>query len=67
MTNIKTQWDERPVWDKGPWRVLHGGELIASDDFTHDVQLQLSGDFATPEQRLLYAKALASRLNGGFA
>lgn len=64
---IKAQRDELRerliVEDRGPWRVLNGGKLLISEDFTRDVQLELSGDFSSPEQRLLYALTLARKLN----
>lgn len=41
------------------------GIMLQSDDFENDVTLHVLGDFATPEDRIMYAQALADRLNGG--
>lgn len=57
--------DER---DAGPWKVetwhCTTGRVIVlqSDDFHHDVALEITGDFATWEQRMGYAKWLADVL-----
>jgi hypothetical protein len=37
---------------------------VESDDFAHDVTLQISGDFADRERRMAYARGLAAKLNG---
>lgn len=50
--------------DKGPWEVHPNGRSLMSDDFEHDVWLMIGGDFYSDGNRLAYAKALASRLNG---
>lgn len=47
--------------DKGPFKVV--GTNIGSDDFTHDVMLQLSGDFETYERKKSYAEWVAATLN----
>lgn len=52
--------------DKGPWQVdeWSGGRVVLqSDDFEHDVALEISGDFGTPERKLAYAQALAAWMN----
>lgn len=54
--------------DKGPWSVVTTpppeiGTYLESDDFTHDVRLKISGDFASVADRELYAFALAEALN----
>jgi hypothetical protein len=51
--------------DRGPWTHLHDrtGSVIASDDFRHDVVLQVSGDFADEAERLAYCDWLAKTLN----
>lgn len=51
------------VQDKGPWIVSECGRGIESDDFTHDVHLQIVGDFYSDEQRKAYADNLAKKLN----
>ena len=48
--------------DKGPWRVINKNAII-SDDFTHDVILRITGDFANSDEKLKYAKWLVNRLN----
>ena len=48
--------------DKGPWNV--GIRCVASDDFTRDVALRISGDFATDADESAYARWLADVLNG---
>ena len=50
------------VVERGPWRAAKDGKSIASDDFTHDVVLAISGDFWSDEQRIAYARELARRL-----
>lgn len=52
--------------DKGPWKATarHDGKLcVASEDFEHDVQLIVSGDFADEGQRADYCAWLAGVLN----
>ena len=49
--------------DNGPWRVTNEGRCIASDDFTHDVVLNISGDFETATQQLAYAEHVCAQLN----
>ena len=60
--------------DKGTWtakiaaRSGFGGAkvervLLDSDDFEHDVLLEVRGDFANAQERLDYAQNLADRLN----
>jgi hypothetical protein len=56
---------EAPTMDKGPWSVMeHNGKVFAeSDDFDHDVCLQINGDFADNEERKAYAAWLCGKLN----
>lgn len=51
--------------DTGPWTVSNDGGAIASDDFTHDVILLVTGDFFSDEQRKAYSENLATKLNAG--
>lgn len=51
--------------DQGPWEASDDGRTLSSDDFTHDVQLQVKGDFYNDEDRAAYAKSLANQLNRG--
>lgn len=44
--------------DPNDWKVF-----IFSDDFTHDVKLQISGDWANKEDQIAYAEALCSQMN----
>lgn len=56
--------DVKTAWDHGPWTVSEDGRVIQSDDFTHDVALTVSGDFASNADRRAYSEELAKRLNG---
>lgn len=51
--------------DKGPWEVVEskGRVSLYSDDFTHDISLEVNGDFSTIEGKIKYAQALAELLN----
>ena len=59
--------------DAGPWTAGRetgtgrGGRglrtYLQSEDFTHDVRLHVSGDFATTEDEMAYAVSLAERMN----
>ena len=53
------------IEEKGPWAVVFGNvnTYIESDDFTHDAQLYVRGDFESAEQRAEYAEEIARRLN----
>lgn len=54
------------VTEKGPWQVDDWGQgriVIQSDDFTHDVALEISGDFGSVEREIAYAEEIARRLN----
>lgn len=54
--------------DKGPWkaevwkRATGNIMVIQSDDFEHDVALEISGDFEDWDQRKAYAEWLADAL-----
>jgi len=51
--------------DKGPWTIEIDEENIhiCSDDFTHDVCLNISGDFKDVLQNLEYATWIRDKLN----
>jgi len=55
--------------DGGPWRLYYSAPPnkklvgIISDDFTHDVVLNISGDFANDDQFKQYCELLAKELN----
>ena len=53
------------IKENGPWRVIekNGKVIIASDDFSHDAWLNLSGDFSDTEEKIAYAKEIAKALN----
>ncbi len=56
-----------PPRERGPWRVGvvkgDGRVFVESDDFAHDVRLYVDGDFRNQDERLAYAREIASRLN----
>lgn len=73
---VEADWPEyEPTWkaiearvtgvthDAGPWVASANGRLLQSDDFTHDVALEVSGDFADAADRIAYARNLAARMN----
>jgi hypothetical protein len=54
--------------DKGPWGLFYGkrtDELLGllSEDFEHDVFLEVNGDFVNPEQKKVYCEWLMAKLN----
>jgi len=52
--------------DHGPWQVDVWSDrrvVLQSHDGTHDVALEINGDFSCLEQRLEYANKLVKRLN----
>lgn len=52
--------------DKGPWSAVQNPEgrwHVASDDFKHDVWLNVNGDFGDVETRKAYCEWLAGQLN----
>jgi hypothetical protein len=57
--------------DRGPWNVWVNTENhpndkligIQSEDFTHDVMLQVTGDFRDEKQKIEYAEELVRKLN----
>lgn len=57
--------------DKGPWHAIKwdGGKRVdlSSDDFTHDVALTVSGDFATADDKFRYAEQMAAWMNAALA
>lgn len=60
--------DEPCVPDKGPWTAemsQEGRLALSSDDFHHDVQLTVSGDFGSKADKLAYGKYLADILTRG--
>jgi hypothetical protein len=58
--------DAQAIPDRGPWMVtVWPGQkvVLQSDDFTHDVALEISGDFGSHDEKRAYAKALADWMN----
>lgn len=55
------------VRETGPWEVFSAEDNsrvgLLSHDFTHDVVLWISGDFADFDERMAYAEEMAKRLN----
>jgi hypothetical protein len=54
------------VIDRGPWCLSDWGNgriAIQSDDFTHDVALEISGDFGDPALKRAHAQKIADTLN----
>jgi len=52
--------------ERGPWKAITTSDkraAVESDDFTHDVRLYVDGDFADMDQRMSYARAVATALN----
>lgn len=47
------------------WKVLQEEEtiFIESEDFKHDVRLYVNGDFKSDEKCIIYAQAVADKLN----
>lgn len=60
--------ETQQVPDKGPWSAettADGRIVISSDDFNHDVQLQVTGDFGGSDKKRAYAQYLANILTAG--
>jgi hypothetical protein len=58
--------EDRMIPDQGPWRVVdweEKGIVLCSDDFEHDVCLNVSGDFTDKKEKMKYAAELANQLN----
>lgn len=53
--------EKRPEWEIQVY--ADRKIIIASNDFTHDVWLDMTGDFATHADRLAYAQKLVDKLN----
>lgn len=64
VANSESKPNSEPM-DNGPWRVNDVGN-VESDDFTHDVTLQISGDFEDRDNRFAYARELCGRLNRSY-
>lgn len=47
----------------GKFTVSLDGRHLYDEDFTHDVRLDVDGDWESQEQRIAYAEELARRLN----
>ncbi|BCG50280.1 hypothetical protein [Ralstonia phage RP13] len=60
-----TDKEEYVVVENGPWKAGRQGlkVWIESDDFTHDVLMVVSGDFATTDDKFKYAEEMCRRLN----
>jgi hypothetical protein len=72
INRLNIQEPEEPIEapsEKGPWKAevweVDGVKkvVLQSDDFTHDVTLYVSGNFASFEQKVWYAELLAEKLN----
>ena len=55
--------ETKGVIEQGPWTARQDGRAVQSDDFTHDVVMEISGDFADEYQRHEYAHEISRRLN----
>lgn len=53
--------DNEELSEKGPW--VSGIDYIQSDDFTHDVRLKVTGDFANKQDKQRYTARLCEWLN----
>ena len=54
------------VKEKGSWSVHEWeGEriVVMSEDFTHDVALEISGDWGSKEEKIAHAQVIANKLN----
>ena len=53
--------------DNGTWSICTGNKdvnyYIVSSDFTHDVAIQVTGDFATIDEEFAYCQWLRDKLN----
>lgn len=63
MKEAVSQGEDAAVIDLGVWTVSDDGTRINSDNFDHDVQLKVSGDFGSDELRIAYSKSIARRLS----
>lgn len=56
----------QPKAQSGEWQIKiypNGKVRLCSSNFENDVDLEISGDFATPQELRAYAESLATRLN----
>lgn len=54
----------RPEWQIQIWGDIERPTIVVcSEDFTHDVCLEISGDFWCVDQRIEYANKIAEILN----
>lgn len=63
LAEAKAQLGRPLVMERGPWTVSADGRRLYSDDFHHDANLTVGGDFGSDETRKEYADELARRLN----
>lgn len=55
--------------DRGPWQLFYGApperklKGVISDDFEHDVHLEVKGDFTDDAEKLAYCQSLLIVLN----
>lgn len=68
---ISTNHEQYIAKENGPWRVQIWNVdskpriCLLSDDFTHDVVLDIDGDFNCDGDKLKYTQNLAKKLNDG--
>lgn len=57
--------DEEDIEESGFWSIIKANSkvYIESSDFTHDVVLEIYGDFININQKEYYAKEICRRLN----
>ena len=60
VTDLESKPQENGVWIP---MMKNGNMLVESTDYTHDVTIQITGDFETINQMREYAKMIANRLN----
>jgi len=59
---------KEPIRDKGPWKTEYTPDYrtalgVSSLDFTHNVYLDVSGDFETDDDKIEYCEWLTGVLN----
>jgi hypothetical protein len=57
--------EENGIWTVVEWAYSSDNHAVGieSSDFTHDVMMTISGDFATKSQKIAYAREICNRLN----
>jgi hypothetical protein len=62
LEEVKIKRMKEDYFDTGLW-IIESGDMLVHSDFTHDIGLEVSGDFSSDEEKDMAVKLLCKKLN----